>query len=931
MSNKKFNLLAKKLKAELYLDPIQLEIYATSACLYRIPPKAVVVPREAKDLVMVMEFSQTEKIPITARGAGSGVAGQAIGQGIIIDFTRYFNQLKILPEEKAVWVEPGVIYAELNQKLSDYGLFFPPDPSSGNYCTIGGMIANNSSGAHSLFYGSTQNYVEELEVILADGSYARLGKNKFELIEEKTDWAKKIPEQLKTLLERYQTGLAKDRPRVKNSSGYLLWGAIEPDGINYARLLAGSEGTLALILRAKLSLQEIPRSRSAGLLYFRDLVSATNAVLKLRELNPLAIEIMDKNFIKLVKEHSPDLRSLLDDSAEVMLLYEFSAENLSQAQEKINSAHNLVIEKERLGYKSVIAQNQAEANKLWQMRQSASPILYRLGSGLVRFIEDIVIPPERLPEGMNELQKLFSEFNTFAPILGHAGEGNLHLNPQFNPQDKEHQRKMQILAQQVYKIVIELGGSISGEHGDGILRAPYVQMQFPNAYPAFQKLKKIFDPEEILNPGKILSEPGLIPMENIKYWLPESIQSKIQKSLEEHKLFPLIFRCHGCGLCRSYCPAYLGFNSELALPRSKISIARALAQNLTPENEIKPKELKNFLNTCYSCNRCLSLCPTLVEVPRILEPIREYQLQKEGFSLRGKLLERSGEIIGISAKIPSFISQLYSPALLSSSLKSIGINPKASAIFTRDDYKKMKKAKIWQKPHKAKTSAQLKIIYFPGCLEQWLEPEIFEHTQALLANLGAEVQVIDDACCGIPALSLGNLEKALKSAKKISEIIIPLIDQGYKLLTNCPSCYTAFHYHYPIFLGKDGEKIAQSAMTTIELLAEMKNKIEPKQRPVSIIYHRACHIIALGEPDPILKFLKSFPNIKLSAVIEQCCGAGGSFELKLENQSASEKISQALKEKLEKFNNPIVVSACGLCRRKIRTMGFDPISTITLL
>lgn len=931
MSADKFSLLARGLEGEFHIDPVFREAFASAACLYRILPQAVAIPKSAQDLSRVLEFCSQEKISVTPRGAGSAVAGQALGNGVVLNFTKYLNRiLEINPEQKSAWVEPGVIFADLNRSLKPHGLFFPPDPSSGNYCTVGGMIANNSSGAHSLFYGPAQDYIEELEVVLADGSTALLGKNKFELTEEKSAWPKKIQRKLENLFTEYQQAIARDRPAVKNASGYLLWGALEPDGINYARLLAGSEGTLAVVLKARLRLEDLPKFKSAGLIFFKDLETATNAVLKIRAMKPQAIEIMDLNFINIVRQHYPGLRHLLDDHAQFMLLCEFDADSPEAAQDKIRSANRMVVETEKLGYKSIIAQSEKEQNLLWQVRQAASPILYRLGTGLVRFIEDFVIPPEKFPEGLAKIQHIFSELKTYAPIMGHAGEGNLHLNPSFNPGDKDDQRRMQICADQVYKTVIGLGGSISGEHGDGILRAPYVQAQFPNAFLAFKELKNIFDPQGILNPGKILAEPGLIPVSNIKYWAPETVSTGLQKTFSDEKCIELIFRCHGCGLCRTYCPAITGFGSELSLPRSKVSLARALAQGLIDEDELSGPEMRTMLASCFSCQRCLSLCPTGVQTPRILELLKNYQRQSGLISPRQEILERSGDLINLMGKLPAPALSLTTNPLAKIAMTMIGINPEASGMFNARDIDEIKNArKISVKIPEGRQS-ELKIIFFPGCLERWMESKLFLQTRKFLEGMGAQHQIISELCCGMPAMA-SNRELSINAAQKLADATVPLIDKGWLLLCNCPSCISSFRHNYPVLLGEQGEKIAKAVLSIYELKEKLNATIKPTGATKNIIYHRACHMIGLGEPDPVLDFLQGAPGVKISAVVDKCCGAAGSFELKRENTGPSEKIAAELQKELKNAGAGVVVSACGLCRRKIRALGFEAISPLEVI
>ncbi len=817
-------------------------------------------------------------------------------------------------------MEPGVIYARLNQALQPYGLFFPPDPSSGDYCTIGGMLANNSSGAHSLFYGSSQDYILELELVLSDGSLILAKEDGIEILQKNSSLPEQISKEIPELFQKFQKEIQEDQPRVKNSSGYLIWKAISSGKVNFARLFAGSEGTLGIITKAKLRLERIPQSKIPGLFYFADLESASRAVGELKKFSPLALEIMDHHLLKLVSDFHPGLKSFFDSKARAVLLFEASGEDEAQARQKLIQANEQVLEKSRLAYKSILAGNQKESDQLWQTRKSASPILYRLGRGLVRFIEDIVIPPEHLPEGIRRLEKIFQEFNTFAPILGHAGEGNLHLNPSLNPWDKNDRKKMQEIAEQVYQMVLELGGSISGEHGDGILRSPFVKKQFPRVYPVFEQLKKIFDPEGILNPGKILADEKKLPIENIKYWYPEKSFSGLQKKLLKEPGLEIIFRCHGCGLCRSYCPAVLGFESELALPRSKASIIRAFAQGILPEKELKNPHLKTLLESCYSCQRCLSLCPTGVEIPRIAGRIKDYLRQTSFPSPRQILLENSGELIIFTSKIPAPFGELAFSSIFKPLLKIMGINPQASSFPKRGDFSSRRFS-----PPRYSFSSREKVIYFPGCLEAGMEQELKQKTLNLLSRLGIDFLLLENICCGMPALSQGNWQRAKSQAEKFLKQINFSPEQELTIITNCPSCVLMFRTYYPMLLGEIGEKFASSVKT----IYEWGERFSFKEMKGTYAYHRSCHTIALGEPDPVIKLLED--EDKNFAVIELCCGSGGGFELKKENEKASEKISAKLKQSLGDLKPEKVISACGLCRRKIRQLGFFALSPLEIL
>jgi len=390
---------------------------------------------------------------------------------------------------------------------------------------------------------------------------------------------------------------------------------------------------------------------------------------------------------------------------------------------------------------------------------------------------------------------------------------------------------MQEMAEQVYQVVLELGGSISGEHGDGILRAPFVKRQYPQLYPLFEELKKSFDQ---------------LPIENIKYWFPEKASSPLQKELLKNPGLELVFRCHGCGLCRSYCPALEGFESELALPRSKASIVRAFAQGILPEEELNNPHLKTLLESCYSCQRCLALCPTGVEIPRITGGVKNYLRQKAVPSPRELLLERSGELINLISKIPAPFKKLAFSSASRPLLKIIGLNPQASSFPKSQDFS----SKRFFLPRYSFSRGE-KVIYFPGCLESEMEQELKEKTKILLKELVGDFLMLEDICCGMPAL--GNWQRAKTQAEKFLKQINFSPEQELTIITNCPSCVLMFRVYYPILLGEMGKRFARSIKTIFEMREEF---FLPGLEKENYVYHRSCHTIALGEPDPFLSLNK---------------------------------------------------------------------------
>jgi len=925
--------LERLTRGDVLFDDVSREVYSTAACLYRIKPLGVVRPRSALEVARIIQFCSQEGIPITARGAGSGAAGQAIGEGVILDFTRFMNRLvKIDPDRAIAHVEPGLIFSRLNQAAEKFKLHFPPDPSSGSYASLGGMIANNSSGPHSIKYGSTRNYVYELEVVLADGTIAVFSEKDINAIKTKSLLEESIYREVVPLLRSNAALIESYRPRGKNSSGYLVWDVLEDDKVDLVKLITGSEGTLAIVTGARIRILPLPRVRLGALFFFDQLDKAGEAIARILHYSPAALEIMDKEFTILVREHRPELRELLPEKLDCLLLVEFEADSHDQARVPLRELENDLVRERRLAFGFRPAKTERELTQLWEVRKAASPILYRArGPGrMARFVEDIVIPPDNLVQGLKQVQEILAHYGTTAPILGHAGDGNLHLNPRLDLEKPEDRKRMQEIAEEIYQVVIALGGSISGEHGDGILRAPYVKRQFGELYQVFREIKRIFDSQNILNPGKIFRNEDRVPVSNLRFNSPDMTTSHpFSRELWSKASRELILACHGCGLCRTYCPAFLADEREEFLPRSKASMVRALArEDLGIKEHLESGNLDAILDACYSCQRCLRQCPTGVEVARLVQKARAERRKSKGFSVRDYSMGRIEQILRMASLVPSLEKPVLDSSLSHRLLsKTLGMSkdapiPRVSMRLTLDKPKRIIKPKV--------ENSALKVLYYPGCLDRYAsEDGSVKEIMEILRRTSSELEVPDLPCCGLPLASTDDLAAARERASRLAQKLKPYLDAGFLLVTACPGCALTFRYEYPIWLGHEGELIAGATKSFFEFLAGAIRKsdegIKALSPEMSLAYHRPCHEIALNAEDHVAMVLERIPGLNLHFLPDLCCGLGGVFGVKKETESMSRKIGQALAEAIKDSGLEMVTSSCGLCRLQIARLGFKVI------
>jgi FAD/FMN-containing dehydrogenase/Fe-S oxidoreductase len=926
------NDLERLISGEVFTDPVNREAYSTAAGIYRILPRAVIWPKDQADVAAVVRYAAQRGVTVTARGAGSGVAGQAIGPGIIIDLQKHMNKiLAVNYESGEAIVQPGLILAELNRELAPYNLKFPPDPSSGDYATIGGMIANNSSGAHSLKYGPTRAWTEKVKAVLADGSVTWLEPKpalpqsmiKSDVLENR------IYAGLPRLLKKHADAVERSRPRVsKNSSGYHVWDLIKENLLNPTPLIVGSEGTLAIVVKAFLKLAPVPDARAAALLCFESIERACDAAPALGSLEPSALEIMDRMFMETVREHRPELRRFLPEDAGAVLFIEFEARDRDEAGRLLDRAGEVYKNFQPRGPEMIFAGSEAEINELTAVRNAASPILYRLpGKRLTRFIEDFVVPPERLGEGIGKVREILRKYGTEAPVIGHAGSGNLHMNPRLNLEDPEDRKAMKEIADEIYSAVIEMGGSITGEHGDGMLRAPYVKRQFPELAPLFTEIKELFDPSGILNPGKILSDAGSVPPEMLRFGEPGG-DAGCYECLHVAGRREMLLRCHGCGLCRTYCPVTSATGEELSLPRSKVSVLRAVALGLLdPEAREARDEFQRLLQLCTGCQRCVTGCPTGIEPYLLIREFMNEDLKRRGRPLREHIFAKGPEYMSIASRMPELAAKITTNRPGRALLQSVlGIRkdapfprPSRDALAGRD---------------KAEKPGGRTALFYPGCLGRYADTE--GETKAaleILNGLGLNVIAPDLPCCGQPRLMAADTGGAMRLAKELTAALEEYLPEGIPLITACPACALSFKHDFPAMLHDKARRVSGQAREFMEFLSvEVYERELNLKRPSfkKVIVHRPCHQAASSQSYYTLEILGRLEGIELIEV-DTCCGLAGAHGMRIENAPVSDALASKFTDAARQAGTGRVISSCPACRTQIRRLGLEPISAVAFL
>jgi FAD/FMN-containing dehydrogenase/Fe-S oxidoreductase len=895
------------IQGDVFFDDISRIIYGTAACIFQLIPLGCVCPRGREDVKNILKYCYKNNISVTARGAGSAVAGQTVGEGIIIDFSKYINKIiEVNPDEGYVKVEPGVVLARLNKELAKYGLWFPPDPSSENYCTIGGMIANNSSGAHSLKYGSTKNYVSSMDVILASGEEVNLERINLSKPQSMPNRLGEIQQNIYKILNTNKELLQSNRPDVlKNSSGYNVFEVVNGDFIDLTKLLVGSEGTLALTVSAKLRVIKKPPVRGYLRVYFDSTEKACETVMMICEFSPSALEIIDKTTMDLVRGSNLELSESIPVEAEAILLAEFDGETREDVETQLDSISRLVTQ--FCSWEDV--KTSTKEAELWKLREMASPILNRMKGPLqsMRLVEDGCINPQRLLKYISGIKGIFKKQDIKSVIYGHAGSGNLHVNILVNPHEQGYQNRLKILLDEVSNLVIDLKGTLSGEHGDGLLRTPYLSKVFKETYDAFKEIKGIFDPKGILNPGKKVCTEKYDPLQMLKpIYTPQNQIVSGEFTVDFDKLK----RCSNCGACRNYCPPFYATIDEHFTPRAKAALLTAISQGrLDYQTLLLDKTLKENLNTCIDCKLCNINCPSLADIPGLCLEIKNRIYLKKGLSLRDKILSHPKTLSKFLTNIPTFVSLIIKNPLARFVIeKVVGISHKSPLpMFHRICYFPQNRDRY-----------DKKVVYFPCCFTEYNDPETKEGVFSILEKIHCKIETPNLRCCGVAAFCNGKKQKVIEDGLYNIIKLYDFVEDGFDIVIPEASCLMMIKLEYPnLFDFHRAREVASHSFDFAQYIVKKEPKPRFKKGNLKVYLHFPCHLRAAGSDLYAIEALKLIEGLKIYVGENGCCGMAGTFGIKKANYSLAKEISKSLSSDIAQKAPDIIVTSCGSCKTQI--------------
>jgi len=951
--NTLFEKLQEEMTGKLLLDMTTRLLYATDASAYKVLPLAVAYPKTEGDLQYLIRFASDKKLSLIPRAAGTSLAGQVIGDGIVVDISKYFTKiLEVNKEEAWVRVQPGVILDELNLYLKNYGLFFGPETSTSSRCMLGGMLGNNSCGSHSIIYGSTRDHTLEVNCILSDGTkaiFSSLNNAEFESkCNENNGLESKLYQQISEILlsDENQEAIAKEYPDPKikrRNTGYAIdllakSSPFTPNGktFNFSQLLAGSEGTLAFTTEIKLSLVPVPPKEEALICaHFKNLEEAIKGNLIALKYHPGAVELMDDQILKLTERNITQLKNrfFLEGTPGALLIIEFARESKSEI-ENIAKKMEAEFRENKLGYHFPIISGSENISRVWDLRKSALGILSNMKGDAkpVSLIEDTSVTPEDLYNYIAEFKVLMKKHDIDCVFHAHIGTGEIHMRPILNLKASKDQEKFHAIGLDSAKLVKKYKGSLSGEHGDGRLRGEFISIMIGEKnYQLLRDIKQCWDPNNIFNPDKIIDTPKMNT--HLRYE-PNQKTRNIQTHFDFSKDMGIVRaaeRCNGSGDCRNthitgkgMCPSYQATLDEKLTTRARANLFREFLTDSAKTNPFNHKELYDILDLCLSCKACKSECPSSVDMAKLKAEFLQQYYDSNPIPLRSKLIANIAKINKLGSYAPSIFNYINQHPIIGKLVKkNLGFAKERSI-------PKLHKTTLrkWHSSSK-KESNKKKIYLFADEFTNYNDTPIGIKTIQLLEHLNYQVVIPNHKESGRTYLSKGLVKKAKFLAIRNVNLLKDLISEENPLIGIEPSAILTFRDEYPELVTKnmvkEAKRLAKFTFTIEEFLyQEMKNgNIKKEQFTTAkkeVKFHTHCYQKALASSLPIKEILNYPKNYNATEIQSGCCGMAGSFGYEKEHYELSKKVGELiLLPEIRKTAQSILIAASGTsCRHQIK-------------
>ncbi|HLQ27518.1 MAG TPA: FAD-linked oxidase C-terminal domain-containing protein [Acidiferrobacterales bacterium] len=927
--------LRRELEGEVLFDAFSRGRYSTDASIYQIDPIGVVIPRHEQDVVRTIQIAADAGVPILPRGAGTSQCGQTVGHALVIDNSKYLDQIVAFdPQAKTICVQPGIVLDQLNAFLKPHGLFYPIDVSTASQATIGGMSGNNSCGSRSIRYGNMVHNVRAIDAILADGASLHFGDVPADLQNSNAPSAYlELVKKLRALAEREQAEIARRFPKLLRRVGGYNLDSVSPGGHNMARLLVGSEGTLAYFRQIHLALQPIPPHKVLGVCHFASLYKAMDTTQHLVALDPTAVELVDRTMIELARE-IPLFRTTVDrflkGEPEALLLLEFAGEDKTAQLRKLKQLVELMAD---LGFPGSVVEvtDNSLQRDVWEVRKAGLNIMMSMkGDGKpVSFIEDCAVPLKDLAEYTDRLTRVFDKHDTKGTWYAHASVGCLHVRPILNMK-QDGAQKMRAIAEEAAAMVRQYKGSYSGEHGDGLVRSEWIEPMFgPELTRAFEEIKDIFDPKGLFNPGKIVRPPKMDDRSLFRFKPGYAVQ-KINTALdwsEAGGFGGAVEMCNNNGACRKadgvMCPSYRATRDEQHLTRGRANTLRLAISGQLGAGAFASQEMYDTLDLCVSCKGCKRECPTGVDMAKMKIEFLNHYHQHHRLRLKQRLIAYLPRYAPWAARLAPLLNlRNRLPGLAKIGEILLGLSSRRSLPVWRRD--------LFRNALADNAPAGNEVVLLVDTFNRYFEPENARAALMVLRAAGYTVHLPQPRggrplCCGRTFLAVGLVDAARVEARRMLTALKPFVARGVPIIGLEPSCLLTLRDEFKSILpGAETDALAEHALLFEEFLAMEhaagRLKLRFKALPATkALLHGHCHQKAFAVMPAVQRVLELVPQLKVEVIESSCCGMAGAFGFDAEHYDLSLKMAElGLLPKVRAADaNTLLVADGTSCRHQI--------------
>jgi FAD/FMN-containing dehydrogenase/Fe-S oxidoreductase len=955
-------------KGEILSDAFTRSMYATDASIYEIEPVLVVYPLDELDVRSVMWFGARHGVPVIARGGGTGLAGESLGKAIIMDMNIHMNRIVELDKaRKQVTVQTGVVLDSLNRALAQHGFRFTPDPASGNRCTIGGMIANNASGAHSLKYGDTSQNVIAARVCLMDGTVTlanpvKLSSAEYEQKKLEEGYSGKIHRELPGLVQKNTATIAAKKSKAeRNRAGYALGNVVNGDIYDLTKLIAGSEGTLGIVTQAVLKVEPLPGRVAMAVVYFGSLLDAARAIPAIRQTEPVACELLDERLMALSREASGNLIKHLPENAKALLIVEYEGQDEAETTKALD---NLKTKLPAGTFQNVVTVTEPrEQLEIWAARDAATPMLFRRKDGLqpIPVVEDGAVPVEKLAAYIEKAGKIFEKYKLEWSAYAHAGHGEVHLRPMMDLRRKDHVDILEKLAGEVHAAVWECEGTISGEHAEGLVRTQFVEKQAgKELYAVYKEVKELFDPRRLLNPDKKISADAHLMLKNLRFGAKyhfstderpkhasidptqaanyrmfksqlairteNTVEALAANPLEVHNhgVSPLNWsgremaaeteRCNGCGHCRTtgpdedMCPRFKYERIEDASPRAKANVLRRMMTGRQGQGAFSSQELIEIMDTCFNCKLCEIDCPAGVNIPKIVLEAKARYHQAHGLRLDQYVMTKAESFMRLGSWISPLANTLsQTPVFRYLAEKTIGFD-------RRRPLPRLKRWNLRRRYTPSPVSNRQKVVLYLDLFARYNAPEIAQACVDVLEHNGFEVEIPDVPWTNAPALSNGAVMESRRQVDAVCKRLAQYAFAGIPILTPEPTAAMCLTQDFLSYVDTpESRAVARHTHDIAEFLMNLKQhkrlKLDFQKVETTFGYHQPCHHKSLKIGTPGMDLVRHVPGVTMLLIDEGCCGNPSGWGYSKRNYDESMWIGRNLFKALSASKNHV---ECGL-------------------